>query len=218
MSLKELLDNEKEVLGIYVSGHPLDEYSKLFGRKTTAKAVDFAAGDGDGDENNAEDAGEEKKAKLSDGSKQTIGGIVIAMREITTKKGDQMCFVTLEDKTGAVEVVVFPRVFDKFRRILHNDAKLIISGKVSVDADSSSKLLAEDVMDIDEMPREVWIRFADEDAYLKAKERIIGINEQFTGNDILIVYCEQGKIVASDEYLRQMRELFGEKNVAVRIK
>ena len=76
------------------------------------------------------------------------------------------------------------------------------------------------------MPREVWIRFADEDAYLKAKERIIGINEQFTGNDILIVYCEQGKkmlvlskvIVASDEYLRQMRELFGEKNVAVRIK
>ena len=226
MSLKELLDNEKEVLGVYVSGHPLDEYSKLFGRKTTAKAADFAAGDGDGDENNAEDAGEEKKAKLPDGSKQTIGGIVIAMREITTKKGDQMCFVTLEDKTGAVEVVVFPRVFDKFRRILHNDAKLIISGKVSVDADSSSKLLAEDVMDIDEMPREVWIRFADEDAYLKAKERIIGINEQFTGNDILIVYCEQGKkmlvlskeIVASDEYLRQMRELFGEKNVAVRIK
>lgn len=226
MSLKELLDNEKEVLGIYVSGHPLDEYSKLFGRKTTAKAVDFAAGDGDGDENNAEDAGEEKKAKLPDGSKQTIGGIVIAMREITTKKGDQMCFVTLEDKTGAVEVVVFPRVFDKFRKILHNDAKLIISGKVSVDADSSSKLLAEDVMDIDEMQREVWIRFADEDAYLKAKERIIGINEQFTGNDILIVYCEQGKkmlvlskeIVASDEYLRQMRELFGEKNVAVRIK
>ena len=226
MSLKELLDNEKEVLGVYVSGHPLDEYSKLFGRKTTAKAVDFAAGDGDGDENNSEDAGEEKKAKLPDGSRQTIGGIVIAMREITTKKGDQMCFVTLEDKTGAVEVVVFPRVFDKFRRILHNDAKLIISGRVSVDADSSSKLLAEDVMDIDEMPREVWIRFADEDAYLKAKERIIGINEQFTGNDILIVYCEQGKkmlvlskgIVASDEYLRQMRELFGEKNVAVRIK
>ena len=221
MPLKELLDNEKEVLGIYISGHPLDEYSKLFGRKTTARAVDFAVTEENGDE-----GVEEKKSKLPEGSVQTIGGMVIAVREIMTKRGDQMCFATVEDKTGSVEVVVFPRIYDKFRRLIHMDAKLIISGKVSIDADSSAKLLAETITDIDEMQREVWVRFANEEAYIKARDKIIGINEHFTGNDCLIVYCEEGKkmlvlsdsVVSSDEYIRQLKEMFGEKNVALRIK
>ena len=126
------LQMEKEAAGVYMSGHPLDEY-----REKLAKLPMTAAKLTEEDENGG--------PKDVDGLYTELGGILTEVKGKATKKGDYMAFVTLEDLTGQIECLVFPRVFEKYQALLQEDTAVVISGKISVREEEEPKLLAEKV-------------------------------------------------------------------------
>ncbi len=137
-SRKELLSFEKEVLGIYLSGHPLEDYIELLKEKTTANASDFVLDDESG------------VATVKDGDTVTIGGLIADIQKKFTKKNDEMAYLQIEDLAGTVEVILFPRDYNKFRPIIQQDAKAIITGRVQAEEEKSAKLIASNIIVIDE--------------------------------------------------------------------
>ena len=135
------LQMEKEAAGVYMSGHPLDEYREILDKIpfTTAKL--------------AEDEGTGEDARELDGRFVDMGGILTEVKGKATKKGDFMAFVTLEDMAGQIECLVFPRVYERYAPLLQEDAAVVISGKISVREEEAPKLLAERVSRIEEWGR-----------------------------------------------------------------
>ncbi|MEG0566408.1 MAG: DNA polymerase III subunit alpha, partial [Hungatella sp.] len=115
---EDLLAFEKETLGIYVSGHPLEAYEGSWRANITAMATDFMVEE------------ETERANVEDGSYVTIGGMITGKTVKTTKNNKMMAFVTLEDLVGSVEVVIFPRDYEKNRAWLIEDAKVFVQGRV----------------------------------------------------------------------------------------
>ena len=122
-SKEELLAFEKEMLGIYISGHPLEAYEKSWRANVTAVTADFAVDE------------ETEKAAVADGVRVTIGGMITNRSVKATKNGQMMAYVTLEDLVGSVEVLVFPRDYEKYRSVLEEDAKVYIQGRTSIGDD-----------------------------------------------------------------------------------
>ena len=131
---KERLAFEKEVLGFYLSGHPLARYEELLARYTNADALSLG--------------------EMTDGRAVRVGGIIRAMRVITTRKGDRMAFVTIEDMGGSVEVIVFSRLYARVRDILEEDRAIVVQGTVE-NEENSARLLAEQVVPIEKV-EEKW--------------------------------------------------------------
>jgi len=135
LPLRARLAMEKEMTGVYITGHPLDEYrEELAGLEINAQFL------GSLDEE-FEDHG------LSlDGNSAIMAGIVIEKKTKSTRKGDMMAFVTLEDLYGATEMLIFPRVYEKYRTLLEPDSLISIYGRLSVREDEPPKLIAEAVI------------------------------------------------------------------------
>ena len=152
---EDILAFEKEVLGVYVSGHPLDEYAAMWKKHISAMSTDFELDDETG----------EPKVKVD--SKATIGGMIMAKSVKPTKTGQLMAYLTIEDLVGTVEVIVFPRTFSTYRNIIERTDKLFITGRVNANADENAKLICESVVPFEDVPRKLWIRFASEEEYLK---------------------------------------------------
>ncbi len=148
-----LLSFEKEVLGVYVSGHPLEEYAEKMRRLTSAVSTDFALDEETG------------AAKVTDQSRVVIGGMITKKTVKYTKNEQQMAFVTVEDLVGSVEVIVFPKDYEKNRGCLNEDEKVFIRGRVSSEEDKDAKLVLESVVPFDQTVRELWIQFADLEEY-----------------------------------------------------
>ena len=137
-SEKERLNMEKEVLGMYLSGHPLSEYKSELDRKTSINMKKI----------NELKEDEKTYMKLRD-REVIMGGMVIAKRIMTTKRNEIMAFITLEDLYGTIEVVVFPQTLKKFNILLNDDSIILIKGAISID-DDEAKLIARDIKDINE--------------------------------------------------------------------
>ena len=137
-SEKERLNMEKEVLGMYLSGHPLSEYKSELDRKTSINMKKI----------NELKEDEKTYMKLHD-REVIMGGMVIAKRIMTTKRNEIMAFITLEDLYGTIEVVVFPQTLKKFNILLNDDSIILIKGAISID-DDEAKLIARDIKDINE--------------------------------------------------------------------
>ncbi|MDD3238859.1 MAG: DNA polymerase III subunit alpha [Lachnospira sp.] len=208
---EELLNLEKEVLGIYVSGHPLDEYAQMWKKHISVMTTDFEIDDETGE------------PKVKDGAKETIGGMIMNKTVKTTKTGQMMAFLTIEDLVGTVEVIVFPRDYNTYRSILDSSEKVFITGRVTANVDENAKLICERIVDFDSIPRKMWIRFSDMEEYVDKKEELSNIIKDSDGKDTVIIYCakENKKIALPDsqgikvtsELLSQLRNIFGEKNV-----
>ena len=208
---EELLNFEKEVLGVYVSGHPLDEYSAMWKKYISAMTTDFEID---------EETGE---TKVKESSKQTIGGMVMNKTVKMTKTGQPMAFLTVEDLVGTVEVIVFPRDYATYRTVIDNADKLFITGRVSANLDENAKLVCEKIVSFDEVPRKLWIRFADEAEYHRQEQGMLSMLEASDGHDKVVVYCtaENKRIQLPDsrnikitaEMLAQLRSVYGDKNV-----
>ena len=205
---------EKEVLGIYVSGHPLEDYAGLWKAHAGAKASDFYLDEETG------------VSKVQDNQDVTVGGMITEVKIKYTKNNQVMAFVTLEDLTGSIEIIVFPKTFENYTEVLKEDAKVFIQGRASQEEDRDSKLIARSVVPFDAVPREVWIRFADEAAFSEGNGDLMKLVDRFGGRDQAVIYIEsirgmkklppgQG-IRADDETLKALKERFGEKNVTVR--
>ena len=178
---EEMLSLEKEVLGVYVTGHPLEEYEEGWRKNITAMTTDFIVDE------------ETDEAKVAEGQFVTIGGMVSGKTVKITKTGKYMAFLTLEDLVGSVEVLVFPKDYEVNRDILEENAKLFIRGRVSLGDEPAGKLICERIIPFSQIPKELWIQFPDKDAYLAAERELLEILKPAEGNDQVIIYLRQEK-------------------------
>jgi DNA polymerase-3 subunit alpha len=210
---EELLAMEKEVLGVYVSGHPLDQYETLWRKNISAVTSDFVLDEETG------------KAKVADGSNQILGGMITALSVKYTRKNQAMAFLTLEDLLGTVEIVIFPREYEKFRNILEEDGKVFIRGKVNGDEEKDSKLICEKIWRFSDLPRELWIQFPDKDTFQEQEASLYDLIREEEGKDRVAIYVRNPKavkrlsenwgITISEELLHKLQMQFGSENVKV---
>ena len=179
---ENLLAFEKEVLGVYISGHPLEAYEEKWRKVTSASSLDFQPG-------------EEGRSKVRDGAKEIIGGMITDKTVKHTKTNQMMAFVTVEDLVGTVEVVVFPRDYEKNRQYLEIDNKVFVRGRVSEEDEKASKLICEKVVLFDQMKRELWIRFPDIETYLEEEQIVFGYLADSEGEDEVVIYCAKERAV-----------------------
>ncbi len=191
---EELLSFEKEVLGIYVSGHPLEEYEERWRKNITATTADFLLD---------EETGE---VKVKDGASVMAGGMITDKTVKYTKNNQAMAFVTIEDLLGTVEVVVFPRDYAKNQELLTEDAKVFIRGRASVEEEKNGKLICEKVYSFDAAKRELWLQFADREQFAAGEEALYGMLADSDGNDAVVVYISAEK---------RMKRLAASKNVCI---
>ncbi len=174
---------EKEVLGFYLSGHPMEEYEEKWKKNITKTTLDFQLD---------EDTG---RTKVHNGAREVIGGMITAKTIKYTKQNKVMAFVTLEDLAGAVEVVVFPRDYEKNQQYLNEDAKVFIRGRVSEEDEAASKLICEKVIPFEQTKRELWLQYEDKETYLKGETELLDMIRDSDGQDAVVIYCKKEKAV-----------------------
>ncbi len=212
---KELkLSFEKEVLGTYISGHPLEEYQDILERHITARTADFVL-----DEENGE-------AAVAEGSRVTVGGMIADKTIKYTKDNKVMAFLKLEDLVGSVEVIVFPKSYEKYGDRLKEDEKIFVSGRVSAEEEKDAKLICERVEGFDEIPKKLWLKFDTMALYQEKAGEVEEILNASEGADQVIYYIEETKQIrklppnknvrADAELLRVLEELLSRENVKVR--
>ena len=180
---ENLLGFEKEVLGVYVSGHPLEPYEEEWRKVISATTADFQVDP------------EVGYTKVRDGAREIIGGIIVEKTVKHTKTNQMMAFLTVEDLFGTVEVVVFPRDYEKYRQYLEEDNKIFVKGRVSEEDDKASKLICEKILPFGQKKKELWIQFPDKETYLEEEAITYGYLADSEGNDEVVIYCEKEKIV-----------------------
>lgn len=174
---------EKEVLGVYISGHPLEEYEEKWKRTISAVTTDFQPDEETG------------KSKVHDGTRQVIGGMITDKTVKSTKTNQMMAFVTVEDLLGTVEVVVFPRDYEKNRALLEPDQKVFIRGRVSEEDEKASKLICEQVFPFERKKKELWIQFPDKVSYIENAQIVAGYLADSEGDDEVVIYCKKERAV-----------------------
>ena len=174
---------EKEVLGFYLSGHPMEEYEEKWRKNISKTTLDFQLD---------EDTG---RTKVYEGAREVIGGMITSKTIKYTKQNKVMAFITLEDLAGAVEVVVFPRDYEKNQLYLIEDAKVFIRGRVSEEDEAASKLICEKVIPFEQTKRELWLQYADKETYLEKEAELLDMLRASDGQDAVVIYCKKEKAV-----------------------
>ena len=204
---------EKEVLGIYISGHPLEEYEERWRRVISATTADFQFDE------------ELNRTKVHDGQKSIIGGMIVDKTTKYTKTNQVMAFLTLEDLLGPVEVVVFPRDYERNRRWMELNEKVFISGRVSEEDEKASKLICEKVIPFESTKKELWIQFPDKATFLDEEQIVYGYLADSEGEDEVVIYCAKERAVKrlpknrniqiNEQILSRLMNHFGESRVKV---
>ena len=196
---EELLAYEKEVLGIYISGHPLEEYLGLIRKNSTCSSQDFVR--------SSEEEGEGAGDAVHDQESVVIGGMITAKTVKTTRTNKLMAYLTLEDVYGAVEVLVFPNVYEKKKERCREDAKVFVKGRADMGGDRDGKVICQDIIPFDMLPCELWLRFKNLADFQEREQQIYEKLSPFDGTDQVIVYLEEE---------RQMKKLPPGRNVNAR--
>ncbi|MCT8976409.1 DNA polymerase III subunit alpha [Clostridium sp. CX1] len=135
---RHILAMEKEMTGLYLSGHPLEEYEETLKKNTSVNISDIVASE-------SLEEGIIQESKLKDGDKVIIGGIIAAVTKKFTKNNDMMAFITVEDLYSTIEVVVFPKVFQRHKGLVNEDSMVLIKGRVSIREEEQPKILCESI-------------------------------------------------------------------------
>ncbi len=212
-SKEMMLSFEKEVLGIYVSGHPLEEWEALWKKGITNTTADFML-----DDENGEPA-------VRDNASVVVGGMIADKRIKYTKNDKVMAFLQLEDLLGSIEVVVFPRDYERYSAKLTEENKVFVRGRVSLEEDKDGKLICERITGFDEIPRKLWIKFRTKEEYEKASDELLSLLADSDGNDSVVIYIEALKAmkklpparnVSADETLsRRLAAKYGDDNIKI---
>ena len=210
---EQLLAFEKEVLGVYISGHPLEKYEKMWQKNISATTMDFAYQE------------ELHGSRLFDGAKEIIGGMVEGITIKHTKNNKTMVFLTIEDLLGTVEVVVFPRQYEIYRNSITQDGKLFIRGHVSAEEEKASKLICDRIWKFEDLPKEIWIQFPDRESFAAEEKILYEILRSSDGSDQVVVYIRSPKsmkrlgkawsVCADETLLQKIVERYGQNNVKV---
>ena len=212
-SKETLLAFEKEVLGIYVSGHPLEAYEEKWKKSISATTADFQLDEETG------------HTKVHDGAKEIIGGMITEKTIKHTKTNQMMALITVEDLLGTVEVVVFPRDYEKNRDYLEVDSKVFVRGRVSEEDDKPSKMICEKIIPFERTKKELWIQFPDKATFLDEEQIVYGYLADSDGDDEVMIYCAKERAVKklpknrnigiNEQILSRLMNHFGEKRVKV---
>ena len=204
---------EKEVLGIYLSGHPLEGYRGIMDKMISAKTTDFQPDEESG------------IPKVYDGQKVIIGGMITERTIKYTRNNKVMAFLTVEDLVGTVEVVVFPRDYEKWQTLITDDARVFIQGRVNAEDDRPSKLILEKVHSFEDIPREIWIQFKDKAEYSATEAELQSFLQSASGTSAVVIYLKDVKamkrlpaafcIRINEEILSELKKKYGESNVKV---
>ena len=207
----DLLAFEKEVLGFYISGHPLEEYEEQWKRGISHVTTDFLPPE------------EGELPKVHDGERATVGGMITTKTMKATKTNKMMAFITIEDLVGTVEVIVFPRDYEKIGKMLNVDDKVFVSGRISAEEDRASKMILESIRPFSEPKKELWIQFMDVEEFKRREPELLSTIMDSEGSDSVIIYVKKEKmkkvlpasrnIKITDELLGRLYQMFGEKNV-----
>ena len=212
---EELLAFEKEVLGVYISGHPLEEYRDIMQSHISALSTDFMLSE------------EGNEPKVVNGSREVIGGMIIGKTIKYTRTNKVMAFITVEDLVGSVEVLVFPSTYEKYRDLLEEDQKIFVEGRVSAEDDRPSKLLCDKITSFDEIPRELWLAFATKSDWQESRMELgDAIRSSEIGSDRVYSFIREGRsyreetrgrrIRLTDELIALGAQLCGENCVKIR--
>ncbi len=204
---------EKEVLGIYLSGHPLEEYEEKWRKNISAVTADFMLDE----ETNA--------VKIKDNQSVVIGGIITEKTIKYTKQNKAMAFITIEDLFGTVEVIIFPRDYEKYSRYLNEDEKVFVAGHANVEEDKNGKLICEKIYSFDDTKRELWLQFATKESYEEKEKELYSRLYGSDGNDEIVIYIaspramkrlgQNHNIHINPELVGNLTEFLGEKNVKI---
>ena len=204
---------EKEVLGIYLSGHPLEEYEEKWRKNISAVTADFMLDE----ETNA--------VKIKDNQSVVIGGIITEKTIKYTKQNKAMAFITVEDLFGTVEVIIFPRDYEKYSRYLNEDEKVFVAGHANVEEDKNGKLICEKIYSFDDTKRELWLQFATKESYEEKEKELYSRLYGSDGNDEIVIYIASPRamkrlgqnynIHINPELVGNLTEFLGEKNVKI---
>ena len=209
----ELLAFEKEVLGTYISGHPLQADETIWRKNITNLTSDFVYDD------------ETEKTIVKDGQKATVGGMIESKTIKYTKNGKTMAFITLEDLVGTVEVIIWPSDFEKNASYLEEDSKVFIQGHVSAEEEKDAKLICEKIIPFSQIPKTLWIRFASLEEYEKLEQTLKDALKDSDGKDKVAIYLRDSKKIkelsraysvnANEALLADLASHFGEDNVKI---
>ena len=204
---------EKEVLGIYISGHPLEEYETCWRKNISAVTTDFMPDEESG------------QPKVRDGQQVIVGGMITEKTIKYTKTNKVMAFLTLEDLLGTVEIVVFPRDYEKNVKLMEIDEKVFIKGRVSVEEEKASKIICERIYSFEDVPRELWLQFETKESFLSREEELYEDLKEADGKDSVVIYIKSPKaikrmgasksICISRDLLARLYEKYGKDNVKV---
>ena len=211
-SSDQMLEFEKEVLGIYVSGHPLQKEEARWRKHITNISTDFA-----------EVGEDEENTKVEDKARVTIGGIITGITKKYTRQGQPMAFLTLEDLLGSVEVIVFPRQYEKYKTLIAEDNQIFVNGQASLEENAAGKVIANDIKVFDEYGTSLWIAFADKDDYTNKEAELFELLSENKGKDKVIIYLvkeKQSKMLpamyrvdSNDTLVEKLKAMYGEKFV-----
>ena len=177
------LSFEKEVLGVYLSGHPMEEYEERWRKGITRTTLDFQLDEETG------------RTRVHDGVKETVGGIIAGKTIKYTKNNKTMAFLTIEDLAGTVEVVVFPRDYEKYQQYLTEENKVFVRGRVSEEDDAASKLICEAVIPFDQTRKELWLQYEAKADFLSREQELYEMLGDSEGDDQVVIYCRKERAV-----------------------
>ncbi|MEG0961242.1 MAG: DNA polymerase III subunit alpha [Lachnospiraceae bacterium] len=204
---------EKEVLGVYISGHPLEEYEEKWRRNISKLTTDFLLD---------EETGE---TKVTDGAKEIVGGMIVDKTIKYTKNNKTMAFITLEDLVGTLEIIIFPKDYEKNSHLLNIDDKVFIRGRVSTEEEKNGKLICEKIYSFEDTKKELWLQFDTLEEYTQKEEEIFEKLHNSDGKDSVVIYISQGKLMKRlpssrnigivPELVNNLTNFLGKKNVKV---
>ena len=204
---------EKEVLGIYLSGHPLEDYEVRWRKNISAVIADFMLD---------EETGE---VKVKDNESVMVGGMITEKTIKYTKNNKTMAFLTLEDLLGTVEVIVFPNNYDKYHHLLNEDEKVFIRGHANVEEDKNGKIICDQMCSFDDTKRELWLQFATKEEFEAKEQELYSMLYNSDGKDTVVIYIssikamkklpENQSVCANAEIVNNLTNFLGKNNVKV---
>lgn len=205
-----LLSMEKETLGLYISGHPLEEYMEDIPKITNATTLDFKVSEE-----------EMFQPKLQDNQEVVIAGVIATKKIKFTKNNNMMAFVTIEDLYGTVEVIVFPTVYEKYSSIIKEDNPVVVRGKVSLKEEEEPKILCDEIKLLSQaIVKKLYLNLQDS-TKIEIVKQILRKNP---GNMPVVLKLNSKKLLAanrdlwvngSKELIKQLYVVLGEENVKV---
>ncbi|WP_313561949.1 DNA polymerase III subunit alpha, partial [Ruminiclostridium cellobioparum] len=173
-----MLAMEKEMLGLYVSGHPLSEYQSILDKNVNLYSKDMLIG------GNEEDNGdiELELKKLTDSMRVTVGGIIASKKTKTTKNNNLMAFIGLEDLYGTMEIIVFPTIYERFSQLLQQESIVLVNGRLSLREDEQPKIICEEVLPIKSLDEKGLYMYFEKEMTREESVSLIALLKYFNGS------------------------------------